>query len=86
MLPFGGTTETPVSCDNCQKTFPMRTETIPRKRVIVQWESYCFVVVVDAVPILRCVVRRDAMQYAVLIRRAMGRGFDRSLHGTGGVN
>jgi hypothetical protein len=47
------------------------TEPLHGERVSVQRDTYCFVVVVDTVPVLRCTARRDAMRYAVLIRRSL---------------
>ena len=62
----------------------MSPETVPRQRVSVQKESYCFIVMVDAQPVLRCTVRRDAMRYAVLVRQALAKAD--LLKGDGGVS
>jgi hypothetical protein len=51
----------------------MPQESLSRKRVSVQRDPYCFVVVVDTQPVLRCAARRDAFRYAVLVRRALER-------------
>jgi hypothetical protein len=63
----------------------MTPEILPRNRVSVLREDYCFVVAVDAIPVLRCTVRRDAMRYAVLIRRALLRSLTDVLNGTAGA-
>jgi len=49
----------------------MPLEMLSRKRVIVQQDPFCFVVMVDSQPVLRCLGRRDALRYAVMIRRAL---------------
>ncbi|MDR3406173.1 MAG: hypothetical protein P4L99_27045 [Chthoniobacter sp.] len=49
----------------------MPVELLSRKRVSVQQDPYCFVVLVDSEPVLRCLGRRDALRYAVMIRRAL---------------
>ena len=49
----------------------MPLEMLSRKRVVVQQDLYCFVVMVDSQPVLRCLGRRDALRYAVMIRRAL---------------
>jgi len=46
---------------------------LTRKRVHVTSEPYCFVVTVDDKPVLRCTIRRDALRYAVLVRRSLRR-------------
>jgi len=49
----------------------MASQIVYHKRVSVQRELYCFIVVVDTQPVLRCAARRDALRYAVLVRRAL---------------
>jgi len=44
-----------------------------RKRVNVLPGSDCFVVTVDEKPVLRCLIRREALRYAVMVRRALQR-------------
>jgi len=59
----------------------MPLETLTRRRVSVFQDPYCYVVAVDSIPVLRCQVRREAMRYAVLIRRALRRALDGALPG-----
>jgi hypothetical protein len=49
----------------------MPPELLSRKRVSVQQDPYCFIVLVDSKPVLRCLGRRDALRYAVMVRRAL---------------
>ncbi|MEP6673231.1 MAG: hypothetical protein ABJF10_29040 [Chthoniobacter sp.] len=44
---------------------------LSKKRVCVLEEPYSFIVVVDSEPVLRCAARRDALRYAVMVRRAL---------------
>lgn len=57
----------------------MPSEILPQERVQVQQEPHCFIVSIDAQPVLRCTERRDALRYAVIVRRALQRG-DRLQH------
>ncbi len=49
----------------------MPLEIPSKKRVSVQQEPYCFIVLIDSRPVLRCAARRDALRYAVMVRRAL---------------
>jgi len=49
---------------------------LSRKRVNVRPGADCFVVMVDEEPVLRCMIRRQALRYAVLVRRALQRAGD----------
>ena len=49
----------------------MITETLSRKRVSVQRTPLCFIVMIDAKPVMRCTARREAYRYAVLVRQSL---------------
>lgn len=49
----------------------MSLASLSDQRVGVLREPFSFVVTVDAQPVLRCTVRRDAFRYAVMVRRAL---------------
>jgi hypothetical protein len=60
----------------------MSPEIHPRQRVSVEQEPYGFLVLVDAEPVLRCTAQRDALRYAVMIRKALLRADLHSSDGT----
>jgi len=49
----------------------MPTAIPTKKRVSIQQEPFCFIVLIDSRPVLRCAARRDAVRYAVMVRRAL---------------
>jgi len=49
----------------------MSMEMLSSQRVSVQKDTCCFVVFVDEQPVLRCAARKDALQYAALVREAL---------------
>lgn len=51
----------------------MFSHSVPSQRVRVERDTHHFVVFVDREPVLRCTARREALRYAVLVRRAITR-------------